>query len=494
MLIADMPADLPVQPVQISMTAEQLSLPGTEKMGVIGAHYLLDVTPRFSGGLSAFGAVTGQRGGFFSLGVTGEYHYKRGPWQLESGLFVGGGGGGPGWTGSGLMLRPYVGVNYDLGNMALGLGVSNVTFPDGEESSNQLYATVKWNTSSFMGANGGGDALFSNALAQQSVPTEFAAMTGIYRMYAGSVHKDGSGPASDMHYAGFVYRRGLSGQVFGASPYWLLSTAGAAGGEYDGYAELGSGLGLQYALPFYPALRLRGEVVAGMAGAGSAVDTGGGVIGKWLVGASTQLHPDLGLSFSAGSLNSRGRFKAHEARVELAFTGWDIVPQSIQSTLSLPKRLVWAPWEVSAGISHFPTMLRKNGETAALDVMAFRFYRDGAYGLSVFGQAATAVNGKAGGYAVGSVGGGWLAPALPWGKARVGAEASLGAAGGGLVQVGGGGIAQTEMFIRYPVSRDWSVQANAGWFGSLKGELSSPLYGLNLVYGFSRLEGRATVK
>jgi len=106
------------------------------------------------------------------------------------------------------------------------------------------------------------------------------------------------------------------------------------------------------------------------------------------------------------------------------------------------------------------------------------------------GQAATGVGGQAGGYATGQLGLGWWAPPVGESGLRWGAEATLGAAGGGGVRVSGGLFAQGQVQARMPLSRDWSVQADAGWLRGVRGNWSSPLLGLSLVSSFSRLEGR----
>ena len=62
-----LPVDLPVepvpQPVEITLSAEQLRLPASEKVGVVGATYQRELAPGWYGGWGFYGAVTGQRGG-----------------------------------------------------------------------------------------------------------------------------------------------------------------------------------------------------------------------------------------------------------------------------------------------------------------------------------------------------------------------------------------------------------------------------------------------
>jgi hypothetical protein len=55
--------------------------------------------------------------------------------------------------------------------------------------------------------------------------------------------------------------------------------------------------------------------------------------------------------------------------------------------------------------------------------------------------------------------------------------------------VGGGLIGQAQWQLRRSLSRDWSLQAEAGWLRSRQGTLSTPFAGLSAVYAFSRLQG-----
>ena len=493
-----LPIALPIEPVprpvEISLSFETLRLPPVdlptgESIGTLGVSYRQHVAPNWVAGLGFYGAVSGRRGGFLAWGVTGAYQQTWGPWQGEAGLFVGGGGGGPAWTGSGLMLRPHAEISRFWGDVGVGFGVSHVRFPDGKDGGSHVYGALKWRTDGFFGPAGGGNIDFSDALAAQAMPAEYAAMAGSYRMRGGPPSKDGAGSGGAMHFAGFVYRRALTGQWLGAEPYALLSLAGSAGGGYEGYAEALAGLGLQWNPAALPALRLRTEAAAGVGGAGFAVDTGGGAIGKLSAGASVALRPDLALGLMVGALGSRGNFKAGEARLELAFTGWEVVPGAQHAPGRGPQSLTWLPWEASAGVVHQARMPRADGSVSSLDVLALRFARELGAGWRVLGQAATAVNGGAGGYAAGTFGAGWMSAPLAGGW-RLGGEATVGAAGGGLVDVAGGAIWQAQAQARYPLTRDWSLQAEAGLLRSWKAGVSTPVLGLNAVYSFSRLEGR----
>jgi hypothetical protein len=150
----------------------------------------------------------------------------------------------------------------------------------------------------------------------------------------------------------------------------------------------------------------------------------------------------------------------------------------------------WAAWQVTAGLVDYSRMWRQDGSRSGVGVMAVKLARELGPSWQVVAQAATAVSGEAGGYATGHLGAGWLSAARPGSDWRLGAEASVGAAGGGGVRVDGGVFAQAQMQARYRLAGDWSLQVDAGLLRGLRGNWSSPMIGLGLVSSFTRLERR----
>ncbi|MDD1649171.1 MAG: hypothetical protein LUO80_02090, partial [Methylococcaceae bacterium] len=83
------------KPALLRMSYEVLDMGPSETMGLAGVHYLVNVHPDWYAGVSAFGALQGERGGFFTGGFTvGTGLRFASKWLLDAGVFVGGGGGG----------------------------------------------------------------------------------------------------------------------------------------------------------------------------------------------------------------------------------------------------------------------------------------------------------------------------------------------------------------------------------------------------------------
>lgn len=486
------PLQVQVSTIDLALTSEKVPVAPGMKMGMVGLHALRPVTPNLRIGPSVFGATTGDRGGFFGWGISAAYRWRLDAWSADAGLFVGGGGGSPGWVGGGLMLRPSLLVSRAVGPLRLGLGVSQVNFPSGTVRATVPFASLAWTGAALFGPAGGGPGLATQGWHDRAWPTETGATLGQYTLHKRSARRDGAGNSPPLQVGGLVFRRDLPGDVPGYSagvrPYWLLSTAGAITAEYAGYAEFLGGLGLRYALPFYPPLALRVEAAVGSGGAGTALDTAGGLLGKAGVGLSWQFGRQWSLTALAGLTESRGRFSAQETRLELAWRGWDVVPGDARAPDAPSAALHWKPWTGSAGWAQYTQIRRADGSEPGLGVVTLKLEREIGPHWRLVGQAGIASNGRAGGYATGQLGLGWLGPALFDQRWRFGAEATLGAAGGGAVDVGGGLIAQVQGVARYAVTPGWALQVDGGWLRSRHGAMSSPFVGLSSVVSFSRLQ------
>ena len=91
------------------------------------------------GGITLYGAASGQRGGFFTGGYTlGVESQLTENLIFDTGGYVGAGGGGAAAQGGGLHIRPHIGLKYDFNWSVLGLNYSYVDFPNGDISSDAI--------------------------------------------------------------------------------------------------------------------------------------------------------------------------------------------------------------------------------------------------------------------------------------------------------------------------------------------------------------------
>ena len=453
---------------QLRLTAERVKLPGSETMGLVGTSYLVEIAPGWSFGPAAYGAITGERGGLFTVGAElGGYRRLSGPLGLDVGVYLGGGGGGSAPVGSGLMLRPHADLVWDFAGQRAGLSVSRVRFSEGRIDSTQV--GLVWTALTdfrHVGAAGLGDR---QTIKQRSGIgfDRMQAVVGAYQPRSGSQRLDGRPLEGRIGFAGARFERALGEHLF-----WGLEAAGAASGGVAGYAEYLGTVGLESEwLPnrLYVGTRL----AAGMGGGGE-VDVGGGLLLKGGVYGTLRLAGDLGLTVEAGLARSpQGRFEA-------TYTSASLVWVLDERRRSLVDRGPAIRMEWVGGFERYPAV-RRDGSTRDLRAVSLRVNRFVSERLYLTGQAHSALGGGAGGYSVGLLGAGYQ---QRWGRWQAGAEALVGAAGGGGVDTAGGLVAQPMVYAGYALSPDLALRVGGGRIEALRGPLSGNVFEVSLAYTF----------
>jgi len=484
---ADAPeaAALRSKPALLRLSYEVIDIGHAETMGLAGVHYLVNVDPDWYLGVSGFGALAGKRGGFFTGGFTvgtGERFASK--WVVDTGLFVGGGGGGAAPQGSGMMLRPYVGISRDVGHMMLGVGASYVKFPNGGIGSSQLTLNLGIPFDVHYGrASDAGKPVYTNDLFGLKLQeAEWLVTGGEYRPTGNAKTTAGAAMTTPLKRVGFEYRRHLD-----AHRYFFVETAGAMGGQSDGFAELLGGAGVRFALPGRR-LHASASLAAGAAGGGK-VDTGGGLVGKARVGLDYDLTPTLKLGVEAGRLESAGSFGANFYGLSMGYRMGEVASdRSGQAWQGGGMRL--AKWRLVVANHTILGAARKDGSNRDLSLVGLKAEKFLTESVYLTGQAQGAYAGGAGGYAVGLVGAGWEFPLREDGRLSFNAELAAGAAGGGGVDVGGGAIVQPQVGLTWRLNDRFAARLEAGRAKALQGRLDNNVIGIGLAYEFSRPEYR----
>jgi len=88
-------------------------IPNEQNLGFTGIHYNLLLDKSFYSGIGIYSAVSGFRGGFFTLGVNaGIKKYFSNKFYIDTGFHFGGGGGGTGAPdGGGAFILPHFNVD-----------------------------------------------------------------------------------------------------------------------------------------------------------------------------------------------------------------------------------------------------------------------------------------------------------------------------------------------------------------------------------------------
>ena len=464
-------------PSVVRVNAERIRLPGKENMGLLGTSLLLQVAPSVYVGPAAYGAFTGQRGGFFTVGA--EASLRRAVTEfldVEVGLYAGGGGGGAAPVGGGLMLRTHADLTRDLGGYRAGVSVSQVRFPNGQIRSNQI--GLVWSTTtdfrylarSQLGANG----LTANSSIVGRTGMGFdriQAVAGFYSPRPGVTRISGPPLTAKIGLVGVRVERALTD-----NNYWGIEAAGAGGGGggggVAGYAEYLATLGTERAVwADHLVLGARGAV--GMGGGGD-VSVGGGLLLKASAYGIVRLKHDMGLTLEGGYTRApQGRFRALHATAALNLILDDPYDSAAPGHTS---RSEWV-----GGVSRYKAA-RKDGTVRNLDAVTMKVNRFMLSNFYVTGQAHSAFAGGAGGYSVGLFGLGTQWPVFA--RTRVGAELLAGAAGGGGVETRGGALVQPMAYVDVEVTPQLSLRLSGGKVKSLRGPFNSSVFDLSVAFPF----------
>lgn len=485
LLLAALPclAQGPLPQFETRWTAEawQMPGPGARAMGVVG----LQVDRRWDSGAYAgfggWGSLTGERGGFITMGVGGGWRLPlTDRLGLDAGLWLGGGGVGRASVGGGLMMRGQVGLSWETPQATYNLAWSRVRFPNGAIDSSQLALTAAvpfrlpvWSAPPPLGL----------ALPDLGHIREVAILLTSQRYRpTGSVQALHGGPDRDpLDLGGMEVRLALSPQTFVA-----LDSSAAARGKADGYMDVFLGLGCEVDLVASGRLRGVAKLMVGSAGGGN-LDVGGGAAIKASLGLDALLGRTGLLSASAGYITTPSA--SFKARV-LQFQAGRRFTFAAPSGPTAPADWTWS-W---AGWSFRPSFLRmtapqRRGDARALpiELVGLHFSYELGSGFESVGQGNFATAGRAGGFAQGLLGLAWRSPALLGSGPRLRLQAMVGAAGGGGVDTSGGFLLQPTVGLEQDLGGGWSLQVLGGRTRAPNGRLNTSLLEGGLAWRFKAL-------
>ncbi len=454
-------------PARVTVGFERLRLPGDEPLGLLSASYVVELAPGWWVGPALYGAATGRRGGLFTWGAEGERRWHLvDRWELVTGLYVGGGGGAGAPVGGGLMLRPHVDLILDFGGWATGISASQVRFPSGTIHSAQLGLLVTVE-----------DSFAFTAPGHDRQRTAFTGVGGLgadrVDVTAGR-YATGSSDDKGLGYAGMRLERQLNP--------WLSATleaAGAATGGADGYAEVLGGV-----LALWPAggeaLQVGARAAVGLGG-GGAVLIGGGPIARLALLGRLQWSRQFSVTLETGRARAfSGDFNTSYAQLS---AGMKLGEPADEAGSAAPLAVVH-DMEWSLSVQDYLHAQRKDGGSRGLSTLGLKFRRSIGDHLYLSGQAHSAITGGAGAYSVGLIGLGATLRFAPYTLWSAGAEAMVGAAGGGGVASRGGAIAEPMVWVGRDLGRYSRIKVGAGYVKSLRGGLSSPVVDLTWAAEF----------
>lgn len=470
-------------PAKLRLSFENITLPGSEQMGLLGGTFLYDVNEWFSLGPGSYGAVTGQRGGFITLGLASELRKEL--WkdvEINGGIFAGAGGGRSALQGGGLMLRSHLGASFKSTWGHVGGGISYVGFPNGNSHSVQPYIAYEYPFSTLI-ASGWPDAQQFDSETGSDIAaseSEFALVARSYRVPAGVLADSGLPQHPTINLLGVEWQRYLSDSTF-----FKIEAEGAMGGQSNGYMQILLGGGYRFRLTGSTALKASASL--GVAGGGN-VATGGGLLVDASLALQQHITNNLFIEFGGGYVNAPdGDFRATSLNAKLGYSyhmpdlqGGSVPPGALADydQHNMRIRLVHQTY-----LENDPQW-RNHHADLNVDLLGFQgdYFLTERFYLS--GQGLAAYSGQAGGYMTGLVGGGVHLPVFD-SPLFVDFELLGGAAGGGGLDVGGGMVWQGNVGVGYQFSGPYSLIASYGRIQAPGGNFKAHVIGLSLAYQFA---------
>jgi hypothetical protein len=459
----------------MKMTVENIQLTDKERLGWIGASYLLETYDNIFVGTTLYGAVTGQRGGFFSLGAEALWRNQiKGQWFSDIGIYIGGGGGGGAnnLVGGGLTVRPYLDILYQLNDYQLGMSASQVQFPYGTVTSRQL-GFVFVSSQDFYTVKEGGQPTVEQKPVDGGLG--FHRVRGTMASYHGFLLRSDVQDTATMLGA-------RSEHWITPTSYWGVEVVGGAGGKLGGYAEYLGFLGVEYPV-WADAMSVGARIGIGMGG-GAAVLTQGGMLAKAAVNLTVDLTDAAQVSLERGVVEAvQGAMQAQYFGVELTI---DLDNPYIEPYYFYETDYVW-----HVGVFNYHTVT-PNGSAnivpfSASEVVVNRFANEHTYyGIHMMYAAK---GGKYGGYGAAFVDLGYRMPLFE-SRSSLALEVAIGGGGGGGASVGGGALYMGNIYTDYQWGNGVGIRLGMGRLKAFQGTLDTAVTEFLVTYEYTVKERR----
>lgn len=446
---------------------EQVPIIGDD-MGMLGVHYdlqPLEQHPSLYLGLGGYGGLTGEEGGFFTMGLTlGKHTRLSEKLTFDLGLHLGGGGGSRfTFPGGGLIVRPHAALEWQQSSLSWRMGIAQTRFPNSTNPDNDhTHLFVGLRKQSFDWRQGSSKASpFHGKHATFRVSA-----SGLYYKTADDkpLHRDG-------HYTGNGHNKdipllGLRVEQFHTEHIFTgLEFYGAGGGGADGYAAILASLGRVTPLGRY--IEWENKVSFGMAGDGR-LDTGGGLVTQLSTGFNLSLSKHWYLRASLGHLSAlQGELSAQVIDFGIGWQASRPLAEKNSQGMFSSQHYLTIPWvSTISNKTYQPKVHTRNKSSTPYDnqlqLFGFTLSRPLDEWVSLSGSTHWAYDGNIGSYAEGLLGIN-LHPAIDeqsqW-RIQLGYE--FGVAGGGVMDIDGGIIHQATAGFSYQINDQLSTALNIG--------------------------------
>jgi len=454
---------------------ELVKVNNSEDMGMLGIHYdffPIQDYPQIYFGIGSLGGAHGERGGFFTGGLTMGWlqpistsHY------IDLGTHIAGGGGAGAFPGSGMVSRTHIGYEYQVDDISLRAGIAqtrfiNTTNPNSVDTHPYVGLSL---SSDFINSSLSSASLFDSGeyeLARYDIAPAIMTYSpkDNINLRSGRPHNE-TGVLLGMQWNKFSNTSKF---------YSTVGFYGAGNGGIDGYATVLAGIGWRHRLTrrFY----VDAKGMLGLGGGGD-VDTGGGVYYQPMLGAGAILTKDWSIDILAGqTLADDGGFEANTLMFALNWTPSVINPGAFKSSLNSNKfnAVEWS-WFVDHK-TYLPDsgIADKSGVSYAssINLLGFGVEKPITDWMSLSGRGYGAWSGGVGAYAEGLFGV-QLHTSEIIRNTQLELRYDVGVAGGGGMEVGDGIINQLIAGARYSISDTISIRAECGRMQAVNGTFAA---------------------
>lgn len=468
----------------LSIDMPETDILNEKNMGFTGIHYNLLLNDWAYAGVGIYGAVSGERGGFFTLGINaGIKKYFGDNFYTDSGFHLGAGGGASAPDGGGIFILPHFNLGYDFKNFSLNSGWSYINFFDGGEIKGHqfnvaLEIPLDYTYSDYKVSESKYDfeTLKNSDWNSSSKRTSLMLHQNNLKIKGNT---QGINNGKTIRLAGFELAN-----YFNENWFAFVKVDGAFDGIKAGFMDVFLGGG--YLLPLYKNnTNILAKFAMGAAG-GGGVDTQGGFLFYPDVSIEQRIFNDFFLSINKGFvLSPNTHFNTSSLGLGLKYY---VEKNGIMKGQSYSSGKFKG---VEIIIKHDIYLDAERDEpipTEDLHQIALQVNLDLSKNMYVAGQTAFASFGNAGAYAEGIVGFGARTNPFFNQKMTFFGQVLAGAAGGGDISTGEGLLFKPAAGFSYKLNKSLSFRTSGGYAKALGGELSSTMLNFGIKYNLSILK------